>query len=218
MRRGAILLRVGVFRRRRIVQGPDEPHRIAVARGEKSFGQIERGLEQRQQPQAEGRHGVAVAGEGVSEPVQPVRPGVDPVQRPPFHDRRVVRRQFRTDQEGFAEVRFRRIRPVLIRHRHIAAMAHVDPDCQLVGHRLAEKALRCGEGILDDAFRNAVVRDAEEADPLERGADVRRRGGPARLDAGQVAVQVDNGNPGCRNAAHPAVSSLIRFKLVRFKL
>ncbi|MYJ71601.1 MAG: hypothetical protein F4092_07490 [Rhodospirillaceae bacterium] len=92
-------------------------------------------------------------------------------------------------------------------------MAHVDPDRQLVGHRLAEKALRCREGVLDDAFRNAMVRDTEEADPLERGADVRCRRGPARRDAGKLVAQVDNGNPGCRNAALTAVSSLIRLKL-----
>ena len=152
VRRGAELFRVGFGRQRRIVQRPHETHRIAVARGEEAFRQVERGLEQRQEPEAEGRHGVPIPGERVPETVQPARPGIDPVQRPPLHDRGVVLRQLRTDQEGFAEVGPRRIGPVLVGHRHVAAMAHVDPHRQLVGQRLAEKALRRRKGCLNDAL------------------------------------------------------------------
>ena len=153
------------------------------------------------------------AAERVLETVRHVRPRVDSVQWQPFHDSRVVFRQVRTDKVGFAEIGFRRLGAVLIGHRQIAAMAHIDPHRQFVGERQVEKALRLGEGGLDDTRRNAVIGDAEKADLLQRRADVCRRGGPAGLDAGEIVAQIDNGDFGRPNAVHRAVLRWSRFKL-----
>ena len=213
VRRRAEPIRIGFGRRRRIMQGAHEAHRVAVARREETVRQIQRGLEQWQQPQAKGRHGRVEAAERVLETVRPVRPRVDSVQWQPFHDSRVVFRQVRTDKVGFAEIGFRRLGAVLIGHRQIAAMAHIDPHRQFVGERQVEKALRLGEGRLDGPLRNPVIGDAEKPDTFQRGADVRRSGSPARLAPGEIVAQVDNGYSGRPNAVHRAVLRWSRFKL-----
>jgi hypothetical protein len=197
VRRDPELVRLGAHRR--VVRQPEAELALGEGRVERVRRQIECGRAERQELAAERVDGVGIGEHRLAKTGQVRRPPVGPREAAAGAHERIVRPALALDEERLVQVglvvgvdvgRPHRVPP----EHHVAVVVFVHPERQLGLHGLGVEAARLGERVVDQRLRDPVVDDDEEADVLERAAELGRGGRPRTGPSGEIGAQVDHRN------------------------